>query len=168
LSPEAVRRAFDATEPGVEQARQEEDALWHCLKSQQPRAAELVGLRYTERVGIADLADLLGTTPSAIYQELSRSEVFLKEPGIMTFRPWELDESEVLVREVVWVRPDLMTRPVAIDGQKAAAAEAGPSEAGGDQFVGMTEGAAVPRLTPIELFSAQKHVGSSDGGDDAQ
>jgi len=80
LSPEAleaVRRAFDEAEAGVEQARQEEDALGHCLRSLPPRAAELVGLRYTERVGIADLADRLGTTPAAIYQQLSRLRVVL-------------------------------------------------------------------------------------------
>lgn len=75
LSPEAleaVRRAFDAVEGEGGTARQVEDALDHCLKSLPPRLTELVGLRYTERVGIAVLADRLGTTPAAIYQQLSR------------------------------------------------------------------------------------------------
>lgn len=80
LSPEAleaVRRAFDEAEAGGESVRQEEDALGHCLKSLPPRAAELVGLRYTERAGIAVLADRLGTSPAAIYQQLSRLRAVL-------------------------------------------------------------------------------------------
>jgi len=75
LSPQAlevVRRAFDEAEVGGEQARREEDALGHCVKLLPPRSAELVDLRYTERAGIAVLADRLGTTPAAIYQQLSR------------------------------------------------------------------------------------------------
>jgi RNA polymerase sigma-70 factor (ECF subfamily) len=80
LSPatlEVVRRAFDEAETRGDQGRQEEDALAHCLKSLPPRAAELVGLRYTERAGIAVLADRLGTTPAAIYQQLSRLRTML-------------------------------------------------------------------------------------------
>jgi RNA polymerase sigma-70 factor (ECF subfamily) len=80
LSPEtleAVRRAFDEAEAGDGAARQEEEALGHCLASLPPRSAELVGLRYTERAGIAVLADRLGTTPAAIYQQLSRLRAVL-------------------------------------------------------------------------------------------
>ena len=68
---------------------------------------------------------------------LNRSEVFLKEPGVITFRPWEPAENETLVTEVVRVRPDLL-----------------PSEVGPDPFGGTTEAPTVPRLTPIELFQS--------------
>jgi len=85
---------------------------------------------------------------------LNRSEVFLREPGVITFRPWERDENETLVTEVVRVRPDLLTRPVATDGQNPANAEPGSSGAGADSFIERTETPAAPRLTPIELFQS--------------
>ncbi len=80
LSPEAleaVRRAFDEAETDGGTVRQEEEALGHCLKSLPPRSAELVGLRYSERAGIAVLADRRGTTTAAIYQQLSRLRAVL-------------------------------------------------------------------------------------------
>jgi len=80
LSPEAldaVRRAFDEVEDGGGHARAEEEALGHCLKLLPPRSAELVGLRYAEQAGIAALAERLGTTPAAIYQQLSRLRTVL-------------------------------------------------------------------------------------------
>jgi hypothetical protein len=85
---------------------------------------------------------------------LNRSEVFLKEPGVITFRPWEPTDDETLVTEVVRVRPDLLTRPVAREDKSGVAEESGAAGAGIDPFVGSTEAPAVPRLTPIELFQS--------------
>jgi RNA polymerase sigma-70 factor (ECF subfamily) len=77
LSPEAleaVRRAFDGaeTEAGGERARQEEAALGHCVDGLPPRSAELLGLRYTQGAGIPAIAERLGTSAAAVYQQLSR------------------------------------------------------------------------------------------------
>lgn len=85
---------------------------------------------------------------------LNRSEVFLKEPGVITFRPWEPAENETLVTEVVRVRPDLLTRPVVREDKNRAEEDPGVVAAGSNPFVGSTEPQAVPRLTPVELFQS--------------
>ncbi|MFN0128491.1 MAG: hypothetical protein ACKV19_17595 [Verrucomicrobiales bacterium] len=85
---------------------------------------------------------------------LNRSEVFFKEPGVITFRPWEPEDDETLVTEVVRVRPDLLTRPASTLGQNPAAGEPGYSEGGTEPFVGSAERPASQRLTPIELFQS--------------
>lgn len=85
---------------------------------------------------------------------LNRSEVFLKEPGVITFRPWEPEDDEALATEVVRVRPDLLTHPASTGGENPTAAEPGSSSGGTDPLVGSPEPQASQRLTPIELFQS--------------
>jgi len=83
-----------------------------------------------------------------------RSEVFLKEPGVITFRPWEPTDEQTLVTEVVRVRPDLLTRAVANEDKRGGAGNSGASGAGIDPRAGSAEAPAAPRLTPVELFQS--------------
>lgn len=85
---------------------------------------------------------------------LARSEVFLEEPGVITFRPWEPDESEALVTEVLRVRPDLLTRRASEDEIRGAEAGANNSGWGTDPFTGSGENSPVRRLSADEWLQS--------------
>jgi hypothetical protein len=85
---------------------------------------------------------------------LTRSDVFLEEPGVITFRPWDPDENEMMVTEAVRVRPDLLDLPIAPDAPPAAAANAGSEGVGSNPFADSADPQSVQRQSPVALFQS--------------
>jgi len=88
------------------------------------------------------------------FAALARSEIFLKEPGVVTFRPWEWSGTESLVTEVVPVRTGLLTQPIVLESGRVGIAESLPSSVGADRSLAGTETRAVQPLTPVGLFQS--------------
>ena len=73
---QAILDAFDRQEAGLSA---EADALEHCLKPLTEKSRHLLKLRYSDALGVKELAEQLGLTAAAAFKALARLRHSLRE-----------------------------------------------------------------------------------------